>query len=52
MIVQENVKQLEISGQSDFVFTRADQMPAVAIIINLSDYSSFDLEKITFNGKI
>lgn len=51
VIVQENVKQLEINGQSDFVFTRADQMPAVAIIINLSDYSSFDLEKITFNGK-
>ena len=42
---------MHLKGQSNFVFNRADQLPAVAIVINSSNDSNFNLEKITFDGK-
>ena len=51
VIVNDNVKNLHLKGQSNFVFNRADQLPAVAIVINSSNDSNFNLEKITFDGK-
>ena len=51
VIVNDNVKSLHLKGQSNFVFNRADQLPAVAIVINSSNDSNFNLEKITFDGK-
>ena len=51
MIVNDNVKSLHLKGQSEFVFNRADQLPAVAIVVNSSNDSIFNLVKITFDGK-
>ena len=51
VIVNDNVKNLHLKGQSNFVFNRADQLPAVAIVINSSNDSNFNLGKITFDGK-
>jgi len=51
VIVNDNVKSLHLKGQSDFVFNRADQLPAVAIVVNSSNDSIFNLGKITFDGK-
>ena len=42
---------MHLNGQSDFVFSRADQLPAVVIIMNDSVGSSSKLNKINFHGK-
>ena len=51
MIIEGNVKELHFNGQSEFVFSRADQLPAVVIIMNDSIGSSFNLNKISFHGR-
>ena len=45
------LKELHFNGQSGFVFSRADQLPAVVIIMDDSSGSSFNLSKIYFHGK-
>ena len=51
VIIEGNVKELHFNGQSEFVFSRADQLPAVVIIMNDSAGSFFNLNKIRFHGK-
>ena len=51
VIIGGNVKELHFNGQSGFVFSRADQLPAVVIIMDDSSGSSFNLSKIFFHGK-
>ena len=51
VIIEGNVKELHFNGQSEFVFSRADQLPAVVIIMNDSIGSSFNLNKISFHGR-
>ena len=49
--IEDNVSEVHFRGQSNFVFSYADRLPAVAIIITQSAESTLDLSRIYFHGK-
>ena len=49
--IEDNVTEVHFHGQSDFVFSHADSLPAVAVIITQSSESVLDLNRLFFHGK-
>ncbi len=49
--IEDNVTEVHFHGQSNFVFSHASLLPAVAIIITQSSKSMLDLSRIFFHGK-
>ena len=48
--IEDNVTEVHFHGQSDFVFSHADSLPAVAVIITQSSESVLDLNRLFFHG--